>query len=81
MEFIEMIGITKKGELVEIQTNSAITGHQFVGLIITDPSQLSCDIAHIANHFYCKDPEQLQNLTLDALHTNQNRHHLLNEQL
>lgn len=76
-----MIGITKKGELVEIQVNLAITGHQFVGLIINDPSQLCGDIGHIANHFYCKDPVQLQSLTLDVLHTNQNRHHLLNEQL
>ncbi|OTG70601.1 hypothetical protein DCL20_14395 [Acinetobacter schindleri] len=75
-----MIGITKKGELMILDDNSSITGHQFIGVIITDPTQLNGSADNISNHFYSKDPQQLRKLVLDVLHTNQHRHHLLNEQ-
>lgn len=80
MEFIKMIGISKKGELLQIESNSSITEHQFIGGIFTNPSQLNGDYQNIANHFYCTDPEQLQMLTLNALRINQSRRHLLSEQ-
>ncbi|RLL28854.1 hypothetical protein D9K80_17525 [Acinetobacter cumulans] len=75
-----MIGITKKGELMAIDENSSITGHQFIGVIITNPHKLDESCANIANHFYSKDHQQLDRLVLEALHTNQNHRHLLNEQ-
>lgn len=75
-----MIGITKSGKLMVIDKNSSITGHQFIGIIITDPQKLTEDCSNIANHFYSKDHQQLDKLVLEALHTNQNHHHLLNEQ-
>ena len=76
----EMICITNKGKLITINENSSITGHQFIGVVITDPCKLDESCANIANHFYSKDHQQLDKLVLEALHTNQNRHHLLNEQ-
>lgn len=75
-----MIGITKKGQLMAINNNSSITGHQFIGVIITDPNQLDESCINISNHFYSKDPQQLDRLVLEALHTNQNHPHLLSEQ-
>ena len=75
-----MIGITKKGELLVINENSSITGHQFIGVIITDPTKLDDSYTNIANHFYSKDHQQLDKLVLKALHTNQSRHHLLSGQ-
>jgi hypothetical protein len=80
MEFIDVIGITKKGELMVIGENTSITGHQFIGVVITDPHKLDESCTNIANHFYSKDHQQLDKLVLDALHINQNHHHLLNEQ-
>ncbi len=75
-----MIGITKKGELMLIDEKSSITGHQFIGVIVTDLTLLGECYANISNHFYCKDPQQLDKLVLEVLHTNPNCHHLLNEQ-
>lgn len=75
-----MIGITKKGELLTIKDNSPITGHQLIGVIITDPDQLNESYLNISNHFYSKDSQQLEKLILDALHINPNHHHLLNGQ-
>lgn len=75
-----MIGITKKGELLVIDENSSITGHQFIGVIITDPTELDDSYTNIINHFYSKDHQQLDKLVLKALHTNQSHHHLLSEQ-
>ncbi len=75
-----MIGITKQGRLMVINKNSSITGHQFIGVVITDPRKLNESCANIANHFYSKDHQQLDKLVLKALHTNQNHRHLLNEQ-
>jgi len=75
-----MIGITKKGELMVIDEKSSITGHQFVGVIITDPTKLDESYANVANHFYCKDPQQLDKLVLEVLHINPNHRHLLSEQ-
>lgn len=75
-----MIGIIKNGELMVLNTNSSITGHQFIGVIITDPDQLGESFNHISNHFYSKDHQQLDKLVLEVLHINQNHHHLLNEQ-
>lgn len=80
MEFIEMIGITKKGELMVIDEKSSITGHQFIGVIVTDLTLLDESYANVTNHFYCKDPQQLDELVLEVLHTNPNYRHLLNEQ-
>ncbi|MCA4397916.1 hypothetical protein, partial [Acinetobacter baumannii] len=80
MEFIEMIGITKSGKLMVIDKNSSITGHQFIGVIITDPQILNEDSLNIANHFYSRDHQLLDKLVLETLHINQNHHHLLNEQ-
>ena len=76
----KMIGITKKGKLMTINVNSSITGHQFIGVVITDPRKLDESCTNIANHFYSKDHQQLDKLVLEALHTNQSHHHLLNEQ-
>ncbi|RLL16609.1 hypothetical protein D9K81_18025 [Acinetobacter chengduensis] len=75
-----MIAITKKGELMIIDENSSITGHQFIGVIITDPTKLDDSCMNIVNHFYSKDHQQLDKLVLEALHTSQNHHHLLSEQ-
>lgn len=80
MEIVEMIGITKHGELMALDKNSPITGHQFIGVIITDPKEIERNFPDIANHFYCKDPQQLDKLVLKALHKDQNPHHLSSEQ-
>lgn len=80
MEFVEMIGITKHGELMVLDEDSSITGHQFIGVIVTDPRELEKNFANIANHFYCKDSQQLDKLVLKALHKDQNPHHLSSEQ-
>lgn len=75
-----MIGITKKGELMMLNENSSITGHQFIGVIITDPAQLDGIQSNVANHFYSKDSLQLHKLVLETLHIDQSHHHLLSEQ-
>jgi len=36
-----MIGITKDGRLVAIKKNSSTGGLRFVGILITDPQELS----------------------------------------
>lgn len=76
-----MIGITKEGQLIEITNISSLTGVKLVGVLITDASDLNQDYLNISNHFYCKDSQQLCNLALHALRTNQNRPQQMNEQL
>ena len=75
-----MIGITKEGQLIMVKNSSPLTGVKLIGVLITNPNDLSENHLNIANHFYHKDSQQLHKLVLEALHTSQNHHHLLSEQ-
>lgn len=66
-----MIGITKEGQLIEIEDSSPLAGVQLIGVLVNNPSDLSSNHLNIANHFYSKDFQQLRELSLHVLHTNQ----------
>lgn len=76
-----MIGITKEGWLIEITNLSSLTGVKLVGVLVTDSNDLNSDYLNISNHFYDKDFQQLCNLALHALRTNQNPLQQMSEQL
>jgi len=40
MEFIEMIGITKDGKVLEISSKGSVVGKGIVALLIVDPEEL-----------------------------------------
>ncbi|MCS3526707.1 hypothetical protein VSN93_16580 [Acinetobacter johnsonii] len=63
-----MIGITKDGRLVAIKKNSSTGGLRFVGILITDPQELSDNYKQIKLHF--QSPSDQYNLThcQDILH-------------
>ena len=69
---IRMIGITKEGQLIEVMDSSPLTGVKLIGVLITNPNDLSENHLNTANHFYHKDSQQLCKLALHALRTNQN---------
>lgn len=75
-----MIGITKEGQLIELKDSSPLTGVQLIGVLVTNPGDLSENHLNIANRFYRKDSQQLHKLALEALHTNLNHRHLSSEQ-
>lgn len=77
---IRMIGITKEGQLIEVMDSSPLTGVKLIGVLITNPNDLSENHLNIANHFYHKDSQQLHKLVLEALRINLNHHHLSSEQ-
>lgn len=76
-----MIGITKEGQLIEISNLSSFTGVKLIGVLVTDSSDLNPGYLNISNHFYHKDSQQLCNLALHALRTNQNPLQQMSEQL
>ncbi len=77
---IRVIGITKEGQLIMVKNSSPLTGVKLIGVLITNPNDLSENHLNIANHFYHKDSQQLHKLVLEALRTNLNHHHLSSEQ-
>lgn len=46
-----MIGITKEGQLIEVMDSSPLTGVKLIGVLITNPNDLSKNHLNIANHF------------------------------
>ena len=76
-----MIGITNDGQLIEITNLSSLTGVKLVGVLVTDSHDLNPAYLNISNHFYRKDSQQLCNLALHALRTNQSPLQQMSEQL
>ena len=69
MEFIDVIGITKKGELISIKRGQSFTGMGFLGIIITNPEDLANDdLGIIGCRFSQPDSEQLRSEILHVLH-------------
>lgn len=77
---LRMIGITKKGELVEIK-QQGLTGVDFLGFIVTDQNDLHEKHHFIGCHLSEPDSVELQELILQTLHKYQNQGLLKNEQL
>ena len=76
-----MIGITNDGQLIEITNLSSLTGVKLVGVLVNDSHDLNPAYLNISNHFYRKDSQQLCNLALHALRTNQSPLQQMSEQL
>ncbi len=63
-----MIGITKEGRLVALQKGCGVGGLCFVGILITNPEDISDEFEQIKLHF--QNPNDQYNLAhcLDILH-------------
>jgi len=69
----EMIGITKEGRLVALQKGCGVGGLRFVGILITNPEDISDEFEQIKLHF--QSPNDQYNLAhcLDILHIQPSR--------
>ena len=76
-----MIGITNDGQLIEITNLSSLTGVKLVGVLVTDSHDLNPAYLNISNHFFFFYSQQLCNLALHALRTNQSPLQQMSEQL
>lgn len=68
MEFIEMIGITKDGKVVEITLKGPIVGKGIVALLIVDPEELPQELNNIKKRFQTPDDQYNLIRCLDTLH-------------
>lgn len=73
MEFVEMIGITSKGDLISLSKGQRSKDF-LIGILITDPEHLSDDnLSKIKLRFYGSNGQLNQHRCLSALHISQDQ--------
>lgn len=73
MEFIKMIGITSKGELISVKVDQRAKGF-LVGILITDPEHLTEEnLKKIRLRFHGSDGQLNRYRCLNALHIDQDQ--------
>lgn len=73
MEFVEMIGVTSKGELISVKVGQRPKGF-LIGILITDPEHLTEEnVTKIKLHFHGSDGQSNQHHCLSALNISQDQ--------